>query len=147
MRAARVIGGGAVGLMFSVIGGAAIIQTGLQEAGHHLQIVGIHHTGWLGLLELAFGIAVLASAFSWRGGAPLAVLGTIGAGFGFVIVITDQSLHSSLGVHALNGTLLVVSGGFLAAVGLLSDRTAHGTIGHALEHSHRPEEEDPIRAA
>lgn len=123
-----------------VIGAAALIQAGLDNIGRHVEVLGFHHTGWLGLLELGFGAILMGTAFTWRGGMSLGVLGILAAAFGLVILLTDRAMHSGLGVHPENATLFIVLGAAVSAAGFFSAGATYVDHRHTAEHSAEPDE-------
>lgn len=127
MTNVRRIIGGIVGFLYGVAGAAALVLAGFTRLDRHTEVLGLHHTGLLGWIELVYGILVLAAAFSWGGGGTLAFLGALATGLGVVVFLTDAALHPALGVHAANAVVFVVSGIALVGAGLLSMREARST--------------------
>ena len=130
------------GLLFGVLGGATLVQAGLTGLDKHVQVIGLHHTGLLGWIELVLGILLLGLAFSWSVHAGVAFLGLLTLGFGLVILITGKGLHDALGVHAENGMLYAVAGGLLGVAGFLAGRTDRpAVVGEPAlgPHTHEPD--------
>lgn len=129
------------GLLFGVLGGAALVQTGITGFDQHVQVVGLHHTGALAWLELVLGLILLGTAFSWGAHAGVAFLGLLSLGFGLVVLITGRGLHDALGVHAENGILFAVAGVLLAVGGFIAGRTEAPAVAaepRATPHTHEP---------
>jgi hypothetical protein len=118
-QVAAVVGG----LIFGVLGAAALVQAGATNLDRHVNVLGFHHTGLLGWIELVYGVILLASGFSWGVRSSAAFLGILAAGFGAVILITGQALHDSLGVHQENGLLFLVVGAIVGALAFFAGRS------------------------
>ena len=109
----------ALGAMFLLLGAVALVRTsslGSGLTGAEATVAGFHHTGMLGLIELAFGLCLIAIAAVPGGARPLmATFGAILTGFGLFVVVAADDLHSALAVHGGHGVLYLLAGAVLLA--------------------------------
>ena len=109
----------ALGAMFLLLGAVALVRTsslGGGLTGAEATVAGFHHTGMLGLIELFFGLCLIAIAAVPGGARPLmATFGAILTGFGLFVVVAADDLHSALAVHGGHGVLYLLAGVVLLA--------------------------------
>jgi hypothetical protein len=112
----------ALGAMFLLLGAVALVRTsslGAGLTGAEASIAGFHHTGLLGLLELALGMTLIALAAVPGGARPvMATIGALLAVVGLYVAIAPSSLHPSLGVHGGHGILYLLAGAVLMVAAL-----------------------------
>ncbi len=101
-----------IGLTYVVLGGVALARTGFNFSPYTYTVVaGMPHTAVLGIIEIAFGVLVLASAAKPgidRGVMNLA--GTFALAGGLIVAIQPASFQRVLGANAGNGWLFVITG-------------------------------------
>ena len=109
----------ALGAMFVLLGAVALVRTsslGSGLTGAEATVAGFHHTGMLGLIELFFGLCLIAIAAVPGGARPLmATFGAMLAGFGLFVVVAADDLHNALAVHGGHGVLYLLAGTVLLA--------------------------------
>lgn len=109
----------ALGAMFVLLGAVALVRTsalGGGLTGAEATVAGFHHTGMLGLIELFFGLCLIAVAAVPGGARPfMATFGALLVGFGLFVIVAADDLHSSLAVHGGHGVLYLLSGAVLLA--------------------------------
>jgi len=109
----------ALGAMFLLLGAVALVRTsslGSGLTGAEATVAGFHHTGMLGLIELFFGLCLIAIAAVPGGARPLmATFGAILTGFGLFVVVASDDLHNALAVHGGHGVLYLLAGAVLLA--------------------------------
>ena len=71
-----------------------------------------HHTGWLALGELVFGLLMIGAGVI-PGGARgfMTFLGMIALAFGIAVLVAPDSLHRYFGMHDATGWAFIVTGG------------------------------------
>jgi hypothetical protein len=102
-----------IGALFTLLGAVTLARTGLSGSfiEPHVTVIGLDHTALLGAIELAFGLLmVMAGAVPGAGRGTMTLLGGLALGFGIVILIEPTAFHRTLGVHAGNGWLYVLTG-------------------------------------
>lgn len=102
-----------LGAMFTILGAVTLARTGLNGSflDPHVTVIGLDHTPLLGAIELVFGLLmVMAGAVPGAGRGTMTLLGGLALGFGIVILIEPSAFHRTLGVHAGNGWLYILTG-------------------------------------
>lgn len=101
-----------IGLLYVVLAGVAMARAGLTfQPIRHVTVAGLDHTIWLAVIELLFGLVVLAVGAmpgADRGGMVFA--GIVAIAGGLIIAIEPLSFHRVLGVHQGNGLLFLLAG-------------------------------------
>ena len=110
----------AAGILLGVLGGVALAQTGATGLDRHAEVAAFHSTGLMAWIQVGYALLLVGAAASWGAGGTTGFLGALGAAFGFVVLIADESLHDSLGVHSENGVLYLVVGSLVALFGFLT---------------------------
>jgi hypothetical protein len=113
------------GVASIVFGVLALTKTGL-DLGHvktpHDRFAGFHHTPFLGLAEIAFGVLLVLSGLRPVAGRSLmTLLGASAAALGAILVFDfwNATLHEWLGTHDRNGYLFLAVGAVLLAAAFL----------------------------
>jgi len=108
------------GVLFVVFGAVALARAAAC-GGMHLSVGGLHHTPWLGVIHVAFGMMLLLAGTIPEGiRGTLSFLGTLALAFGLIVAIEPEALHGGLGVHTPHGVLYVAVGAVLLLVSILS---------------------------
>jgi hypothetical protein len=113
-----------VGVGMLILGTVALTRSGLdlnRLYSPHVEVAGLHHTPLLGVVEVLFGLLVIAaSAVPGTKRGLLVLLGVVALGAGIVVMVaTGTSLHDHLGVHRANGWLFVIDGALLVLAAML----------------------------
>ena len=114
-----------MGVASVVFGVLALTKTGL-DLGHvktpHDTFAGFHHTPFLGLAEIAFGVLLVLSGLRPVAGRSLmTLLGAAAAALGAILIFDfwNETLHEWLGTHDRNGYLFIAVGAVLLAAAFL----------------------------
>jgi hypothetical protein len=104
-----------IGIIFAVIGGIALAKTGVHTNAMNREFTDAplwHHTAWLAVGELAFGLLMIGAGVV-PGGARgfMTFLGMIALAFGIAVLVAPDSLHKYLGSHDSTGWAFIVVGG------------------------------------
>jgi hypothetical protein len=102
----------AIGIFFIVLGGVAMARTGVHSDAmtRVTQVGGWHHTTWLGVIELAFGLLMLsAGAIPGAGRGMMSFLGVVAIGFtagnGWLYIVAGAvSLIAAMAAPVIFGT-------------------------------------------
>lgn len=126
----------AIGIVFAVLGAVALARTGIHTdnlTAKHVAVAGFHHTAVLGIIELVFGLLMIAAgAIPGAGRGTMTFLGILALGFGIVVIVQATSFHRTLGVHPANGWLFVISGGLSLLAAMVSPVFfSHDRVGYA----------------
>jgi uncharacterized membrane protein HdeD (DUF308 family) len=113
----------AVGVVLLVVGLIAVVRGGFDGAMSDpvVEVAGFAHTTTLGIIEIAFGLALLISgATSSRAGAMF-FGGALGIA-GFVGAVQTDSFDTSLGLESSFAWLMVLAGAIVVLAALLLPR-------------------------
>jgi hypothetical protein len=129
-----------IGLAFVVMGGVALARTGLTFTPiHYAQVAGFGHTALLAIIEIVFGVVVLAAGAmpgADRGGMIFA--GVVALAGGLIIAIQPSSFHRVLGVDGSSGWLFVIAGVILLFAAMVSPVFATARSGAVYDRRDRP---------
>jgi hypothetical protein len=103
-------------VLFIVMGGIAVIRSGLGLLSPHVRVGPFHHTVFLGGAEQVYGLLWLGVALTGGGRIFTVMVSALGVGAGLVTAAGAGALHGFLGVHVANAALYILSG----ALGLFS---------------------------
>jgi hypothetical protein len=127
-----------VGIVFFAFGGITLAQAGFTPLFQHVQVLGLHHTPLMGIIELAFGLFMMGiGAVPGANRTVLVFLGALATGFGIVGMASGNALHRSLGMHTENGVLYLIVGLGCLLVGLFVGRAPAPMDEAPPEHTHR----------
>jgi len=112
------------GVGMLVLGTVALTRSGLDVNSlysPHVEVAGLHHTPLLGVVEVVFGLLVVAaSAVPGTVRGLLVVLGVTALAAGIVaLAATGTWLHDHFGAHRANGWLFIVEGALVVLAAML----------------------------
>jgi hypothetical protein len=113
----------ALGILMTALGGVALAKGGLGGSGFgsHVIVLGFHHTGLMGLIELVLGVMLLgAAAVPGAGRGLMLFYGVAALAFGIVVAAEPPSFHRVLGTHTGNGWLFIVTGAISLAAAAIA---------------------------
>jgi hypothetical protein len=103
-----------IGIIFIVVGGIALAKTGVQRGGmtvEHSDTPLWHHTAWLALFELAYGLLMIAAGVVPGGArAFMTFMGMIGLAFGIAVLVASDTMNPYFGTHDGAGWGFIVAG-------------------------------------
>lgn len=109
----------AVGAGYAVLGGVAVLRTGVPELFEPVtQVAGLAYTPLLGIAELAFGFLLLTAGAFQTARRHVVFLGMLALVFGLLVVIEPAVLEEWVGVDWAHGWFYALTGGMVALVGL-----------------------------
>ena len=113
----------AVGLVLLVIGLIAVVRGGFAGpmSDPVVNVLGFTHTTILGLIEIGFGICLLAAGASQSRSGALFFGGALGVG-GFVGAVQTKSFVHALALESSMAWIAVVAGAVVVLVALLLPR-------------------------
>lgn len=113
-----------IGAIFVLMGVIALVRAGLEfdrMFSPEVAVADLHHTPLLGLIEVAFGLfLVMAGALPGGARDGMVFLGVVALGFGIVVIVEPDSMHRTLGVHAENGWVYLISGILVVLTAMLA---------------------------
>jgi len=103
----------AIGILFAIIGGAAIARTGIDANNMNVHTSGPlwDHTTWTGVGELAFGLLMIGAGVvpgSSRG--MMTFLGMVAVGVGILFLVDTVNLQRTLAASDGAGWVYVLAG-------------------------------------
>lgn len=135
----------AVGVLLVVLGGVALIRTGV--GGSVLEptvtVAGLAYTPLLAIIELVFGLILMAMGAFPGAADGIVFLGLLALAFGLLLVIEPTAFESSIAAGRAHGWFYVVTGGFMALVALASPAIARRVATRRVES--RPQREERPR--
>ena len=104
-----------VGGLFLVLGAVALARTGMPSGGDvtqpHVGVAGLDHTPLLAMIEIVLGLVLLgAGAASGARRGLMIFFGGAALLFGIITLIEPQPFHDTLGMHAANSWLFILTG-------------------------------------
>ncbi|MGH3442167.1 MAG: hypothetical protein ACRDUY_09030 [Nitriliruptorales bacterium] len=109
----------AAGILLLVMGAVALLRSGGFIAGlfgAHVTVGWLHHTPLLGIVHMAVGVGLLATAsVTVPGDGSEALVGALFVVFGLITLIEPGGLHEWLATHPAHGSTYVVIGLAVAA--------------------------------
>jgi predicted anti-sigma-YlaC factor YlaD len=136
-----------VGVAFIVLGGVALLRTGIGQSVFEptTTVAGLSYTPLLGLIEVIFGLILLAVGAFPGAAQGVVFLGILALAGGLLLVIEPTAFQSSIAAGRAHGWFYVVVGAVLALVGLVTPtalrRRATAVVrdhGHEGGHRGRP---------
>lgn len=133
-----------IGLVFIVLGGVALLRTGvgIDLFEPTTTVAGLSYTPLLGMIEIAFGLLMLAAGAFPGGSDGVVFLGVLALAFGLLLVIEPAAFNESLSAGRAHGWLYVITGGVAALTGLLTPSLARRRY-ESREHGLTYEEDRP----
>lgn len=122
------------GLGFLTVGIIAVLRAGLGDdlSQPVVEVLGLTHTAWLGLIEIAVGLVLTAAGADFRARGLSAFVGTALVVAGIVIAAAAEDLPEELGIEEGMGGWLIVVGAVVAISALVFPAWR----GRALERHH-----------
>lgn len=110
-----------IGVIFAVLGGVALLRTG--GIGTSIfepvtSVAGLQYTPLLALIEVAFGLLLIAVGAFPSAADGVVFLGVLALAFGLLLVIEPDAFRSSIAAGSAHGWFYVVTGGLAALTGL-----------------------------
>jgi hypothetical protein len=125
-----------LGILFLVVGGVSLAKTGVDANNMNAHFTGTplwHHTAWLALGELFFGLMMLGAGVVPAGARGLMTfLGMLALAFGIAVLVAPDSLHRYTGAHGGTGWAYIIVGAISMVAASVSpvffarDRMAYG---------------------
>ncbi|MDQ4131255.1 MAG: DUF4383 domain-containing protein [Actinomycetota bacterium] len=136
-----------LGLIFVVLGGVALLRTGM--GGDLLDptttVAGLSYTPLLGLIEVIFGLLLIAMGSFPAGSDAVVFLGVLLLAFGLLVVIEPAAFESSIAAGRAHGWFYVVTGAIAAVTALASPAFARRRATYL--HSTGAVHEQPVGAS
>lgn len=136
-----------VGVTFVVLGGVALLRTGVDPSNvldPTTSVAGLQYTPLLGMIEVFFGLLLLAVGAFPGASEGVVFLGVLALAFGLLLVIEPDAFNDSIAAGRAHGWFYVIAGGVAALTGLLTPtvlRRRRGTRAREreeVEHGRRP---------
>jgi len=103
-----------LGIVFLVVGGVSLARTGVDANNMNAHFSNTplwHHTAWLGIGELVFGLMMLgAGVIPGAGRGLMTFLGMVALAFGIAVLVAPDSLHRATGAHGGTGWVYIIVG-------------------------------------
>jgi hypothetical protein len=105
-----------VGVLYVVLGGAALLRTGLDLdlLRPTVTVAGLAYNPLFGLIELFVGLLLLVSGAFPRAVESVVFVGVLAIAFGFVLVIEPMAFQESVAAARAHGWFYVFTGSALA---------------------------------
>lgn len=112
----------ALGVVFIVLGGVALLRTGIGPSLFRPTVtVGpLTYTPLLGILEVVFGLLLLAAGAFPVAADGVVFLGVLALAFGMLMVIEPGAFRQRLAGGEVHGWFYVITGALAALSGLIS---------------------------
>ena len=110
-----------VGLIFVVLGGVALLRVGIGIENIFeptTNVAGLAYTPLLAIIELVFGLILLALGAFPGASDGIVFLGLLALAFGLLLVIEPAAFQESIAAGRAHGWFYVVTGGLTALTGL-----------------------------
>src|SRR5438105_3468498 len=103
-----------LGIVFLVVGAVSLARTGIDTNNMNAHFTNTplwHHTAWLAIGEVSFGLLMLGAGVVPGGARGLMTfLGMIALAFGIAVLIAPDSLHRYAGAHSGTGWGYIIVG-------------------------------------
>lgn len=136
-----------LGLLFVVLGGVALLRTGVGSDlfDPTTTVAGLSYTPLLGIIEVVFGLLLMAVGAFPDGGDAVVFLGVLGLAFGLLVVIEPDAFESSIAAGRAHGWFYVITGAIAALTALASPALLYRRARHLGDRSadQRPAEAPP----
>ncbi len=111
-----------LGLIFVVLGGVALLRTGVGSDMFDptTTVAGLSYTPLLGVIEVAFGLLLMAVGAFPDGADAVVFLGVLALAFGLLVVIEPAAFESSIAAGRAHGWFYVITGAIAALTALVS---------------------------
>ncbi|MGH3442506.1 MAG: hypothetical protein ACRDUY_10805 [Nitriliruptorales bacterium] len=120
-----------LGVVFIVLGGVALVRTGLSESliDPTTTVAGLSYTPLLGIVEVVFGLLMLTVGAFPRAPEAVVFLGVLALSFGLLLVIEPAAFDQALAAGRGHGWFYVLTGGVAAVIGLMTPAFVRRGIG------------------
>jgi len=110
-----------IGIGLTALGAVGMARGGFDDVTTHVNMGGLHHTTLLGIIELAFGVLMMAAgAIPGAARGAMVFLGALALAFGIMVAVGPAPFHDSLATHSVHAALYITIG----AVSLLTAMAA-----------------------
>ncbi len=111
-----------LGLLYIVLGGVALLRTGVGASLFEpvTVVAGFQYTPLLGMIEIIVGLLFLAVGAFPAARDGVVFLGVLALAVGLLIVIEPAAFEGNVGADSAHGWLYVVTGAIAALTGLLT---------------------------
>lgn len=134
-----------VGLIFVVLGGVALLRVGIGIENVFeptTTVAGLAYTPLLAIIELVFGLILLALGAFPGASDGIVFLGLLALAFGLLLVIEPAAFQEPIAAGRAHGWFYVVTGGLTALTGLAAPAVMRrSSATHVEEHHAGPVEE------
>ncbi|HEX2026698.1 MAG TPA: hypothetical protein VHF25_01725 [Nitriliruptorales bacterium] len=123
-----------LGVAYIVLGGVALLRTGVGSSVFEptTQVAGLAYTPLLGMVEVIYGLLLLALGAFPRAAQGVVFMGVLALAFGLLLVIEPGAFRASIAAGRAHGWFYVLTGGSAAVVGMLTPvllrRRAHAYV-------------------
>lgn len=139
----------AVGVIFVVLGGVALLRTGIRVDTIFeptTTVAGLAYTPLLGIIELTFGLILMALGAFPGASDGIVFLGLVAFAFGLLLIIEPAAFQASIAAGRAHGWFYVVTGGATALTALVTPAVAGRVVSRQVrEERSAPREEAPQR--
>ena len=125
-----------LGIVFLIVGGISLARTGVDTNDMNAHFANTplwHHTAWLALGEIVFGLMMLgAGVVPGAARGFMTFLGMVALAFGIAVLVAPNTLHQYFGAHSGTGWAYIVVGAIslvaasVSPVFFTGDRMAYG---------------------
>lgn len=111
-----------LGVAYIVLGGVALLRTGIGPSVFEptTQVAGLAYTPLLGMVEVIYGLLLLAIGAFPRAAQGVVFMGVLALAFGLLLVIEPGAFRASIAAGRAHGWFYVLTGGSAALVGMLT---------------------------
>lgn len=116
-----------VGVVFVVLGGVALLRTGVRAdtiLAPTTTVAGLAYTPLLAIIELVFGLILMAMGAFPGASDGIVFLGLLALAFGLLLVIEPAAFQDSIAAGRAHGWFYVVTGGLAALTALVTPSVA-----------------------
>ncbi len=106
-----------IGVVFVVLGGVALLRTGIQAdtiLAPTTTVAGLAYTPLLAIIEVVFGLILMAMGAFPGASDGIVFLGLLALAFGLLLVIEPAAFQDSIAAGRAHGWFYVVTGGLAA---------------------------------
>lgn len=137
-----------VGVVFVVLGGVALLRTGVRVdtiLEPTTTVAGLSYTPLLAIIEVVFGLLLMAMGAFPGAADGIVFLGLLALAFGLLLVIEPAAFQESIAAGRAHGWFYVVTGGITALTALVSPSVSRRVATRQVHEHDRPVREDPSR--
>lgn len=134
-----------VGVVFVVLGGVALLRTGIRVdtiLEPTTTVAGLAYTPLLAIIELVFGLLLMAMGAFPGASDGIVFLGLLALAFGLLLVIEPAAFQDSIAAGRAHGWFYVVTGGIAALTALVSPSVTRRVATRRVHEERPPPRED-----